>query len=217
MKRFTIFSSIVILTSCGGGGGFLSSNPEYNKESFIKDIELKNSVSYTKIENYGAYIPPQCYTKTQDLDGTIHNPCYTCHIQGKPPNFWNDIELQQFYNFPKLMLTNPYKNLFIDKTEFVKSILDEEIMRYVRTSNYFDKDGEIYLKKIMPKDWKGYIPDCYFNFDQDGFDINPKTKQYTGWVAYTYYPFLGTFWPTNGSTDDVLIRLPEVFREDKRC
>ncbi|MFP2930322.1 hypothetical protein ACLESO_35025 [Pyxidicoccus sp. 3LG] len=29
-----------------------------------------------------------------------------------------------------------------------------------------------------------------------------------------YKPFLGTFWPTNGSTDDVFIRLPVAFRQD---
>lgn len=61
----------------------------------------------------------------------------------------------------------------------------------------------------------GYIPDCYFHFDEDGFDKNPKTGEYSGWRAYRYYPFLGTFWATNGSTDDVLIRLPFPFRSDK--
>ncbi|WP_148282362.1 hypothetical protein [Corallococcus coralloides] len=29
-----------------------------------------------------------------------------------------------------------------------------------------------------------------------------------------YQPFLGTFWPTNGGTDDVYVWLPESFRKD---
>ncbi len=216
MKKYLLLS-LAFITSCGGGGGlpsFMESSPD--KESFIKELEQKNNISYTKVENFGAYIPPQCYTKTLDSDGTVHNTCYTCHTQGTPPNFWNDTDLQESYNFPEKMLKNPYINLFIDKTAFVNSISDQEIINYVRNSNYLDKDGEIILRKVMPRDWKGYVPDCYFNFDQDGFDKNPKTGEYTGWVAYRYYPFLGTFWPTNGSTDDVLIRLPQVFRQDKQ-
>lgn len=59
--------------------------------------------------------------------------------------------------------------------------------------------------------WNGYIPDCYHNFDKDGLDKNKKVN-YTGWVAFAYMPFLGTFWPTNASTDDVLIRLSKKFR-----
>ncbi len=215
MKFRYFILSFTLLSSCVGGGGNSFNLTNENKESFIKNLELKNGISYTKVENFGSYIPPQCYTKTQDNNGVIHNPCYTCHTQGKSPNFWNDTDLQESYNFPKQMLTNPYTNLFVDKTDFLKTISDQEIINYIRTSNYFDNDGEIYLKKIMPKNWNGYIPDCYFNFDQDGFDKNPKTNQFTGWVAYKYYPFLGTFWPTNGSTDDVLIRLPKIFRQDK--
>nr|BAL53313.1 hypothetical conserved protein [uncultured Aquificae bacterium] len=214
MKK-SLFLFVAFIGACGGRGG-LFALIEASKDSFIKELEQKNNISYTKVENFGAYIPPQCYTKTFDADGTLHNPCYACHIQPKPPNFWNDTELQEAYSFPESMLVNPYKNLFIDKSEFVKSISDQEIIKYIRTSNYFDKDGEIKLKKIMLKDWKGYVPDCYFNFDQDGFDKNPKTGEYTGWVAYRYYPFPGTFWPTNGSTDDVILRLPQVFRQDKQ-
>ncbi|WP_158298087.1 hypothetical protein [Hydrogenobacter thermophilus] len=37
------------------------------------------------------------------------------------------------------MLKNPYINLFIDKTAFVNSISDQEIINYVRNSNYLDK------------------------------------------------------------------------------
>ena len=34
-------------------------------------------------------------------------------------------------------------------------------------------------------------------------------------MAFSYKPFPSTFWPTNGSTDDVMIRLPEPYRSDK--
>src|SRR5690606_39472406 len=34
-------------------------------------------------------------------------------------------------------------------------------------------------------------------------------------LVFAYYPFPGTFMPTNGSSDDVLIRLPEAFRQIK--
>ncbi|MEJ5172853.1 MAG: hypothetical protein WHT47_03990, partial [Hydrogenothermaceae bacterium] len=105
--------------------------------------------------------------------------------------------------------------LFTDISSELSKISDQMVMEYVRQSNYFDKKGEIALKGSLPKDWQGYVPDCYFNFDSQGFDINPFTKQYTGWRAFQYYPFLGTFWPTNGSTDDVLIRLPAEFRQDE--
>jgi len=55
------------------------------------------------------------------------------------------------------------------------------------------------------------VPDARFQFDDEGFDRDPQGRL-TGWRAFGYYPFPSTFWPTNGSTGDVLIRLPEVFR-----
>ena len=73
-------------------------------------------------------------------------------------------------------------------------------------SKEWDIDGD--------KKWDGYIPDCYYNFDEEGFDRDTKGG-YSGWRAFGYYPFLGTFWPTNGSTDDVLVRLPMDFRKDE--
>ncbi|TMO83484.1 hypothetical protein CWC13_20075, partial [Pseudoalteromonas ruthenica] len=44
-------------------------------------------------------------------------------------------------------------------------------------------------------------------FDEMGF-----ARDGSGWVAFNYKPFPSTFWPTNGSTGDVMIRLPEAFR-----
>jgi hypothetical protein len=38
-------------------------------------------------------------------------------------------------------------------------------------------------------------------------------KDNSHWIAYNYKPFPSTFWPTNGSTGDAMIRLPNPFRE----
>ena len=46
-------------------------------------------------------------------------------------------------------------------------------------------------------------------FDGQGF-----ARDGSHWVAFNYKPFPSTFWPTNGSTDDVMIRLPVQFRTD---
>jgi hypothetical protein len=51
------------------------------------------------------------------------------------------------------------------------------------------------------------------SFDDSGFDIAPDRSE-TGWRAFAYYPFPGTFFPTNGSMDDVLIRLDPALRQD---
>ena len=58
------------------------------------------------------------------------------------------------------------------------------------------------------------MPDCYYRFDEQGFDRAPDGTS-SGWRAYGYYPFPGTFWPTNGSTGDVLIRLAEPLRQNQ--
>ena len=215
-KLFLLTSSVLLLISCGDEDNKEDFPPQENDvETYIKSLEKENGISYKEIKNLGAYIPSLCYTKTKDQNGKIHNSCYSCHTKGKIPNYINDSDLQLYYNFPKIMLKNPYTNLFTDKRQFVNNISDEEILSYIRKSNYFDTDGEIKLKKTLPKGWEGYIPDCYFNFDDEGFDIDPFKNEYTGWRAFRYYPFLGTFWPTNGSTDDVLIRLPKEFMQDE--
>lgn len=168
--------------------------------------------------NEYAYIVPQCYTKTTDKGGVVHNPCLTCHQEGVKPNFIDDAELQLAYAFPQAVLQNHWKNLFKDRTKAVAAIPDAEILAYIGQNNY-DKEK---LQKALQNPqkawdtnsngkWDGYVPDAYFDFDDVGFDRVPDGG-YTGWRAFAYYPFLGTFWPTNGSSDDVLIRLPEVFR-----
>ena len=182
-------------------------------KEYISKIEIEDNIDYSKNSNPTAYIPPMCYTKTVDASNKAHNPCYSCHTKGEKPNFLDDSDLQTHYEFPKSGKVNPWKNLF--STNKSKLYSDQEIETYIQENNYLDEKGEILLSKSLPSNWGGYIPDCYFHFDEDGFDKNPKTGEYSGWRAYRYYPFLGTFWATNGSTDDVLIRLPFPFRVDK--
>lgn len=188
-----------------------------HRESKLKSQRLGNLV---------AYIPPQCYTKTEDESGGVHNPCYTCHVVSQPPNFVNDLALQVAFDFPDYATENHWLNLFEDRTAQVAAISDEEIVEYVRNDNYMGPDGKIILsEKLSPPPtewdfdgdgrWGGYTPDCYFAFDEQGFDRDPDGS-YTGWRVFAYAPFPGTFWPTNGSTDDVLIRLSPSFRNDEQ-
>lgn len=186
-----------------------------HSDNYIVNLEKNNHINYNKISNTrGTYITSMCYTKTKtNHSNRLSNPCYSCHTKGKIPNYYNDSTLQKNYYFPKEMLKNPFSNLFKDRTEEVEKISDNEILKYVRESNYFLEKNIITLDKNLPSNWQGYRPDCYFNFDEEGFDHKPNGN-HTRWRAFRYYPFLGTFFPTNGSTDDVMIRLDKIFSED---
>ncbi|MFC3105293.1 hypothetical protein ACFOSU_15535 [Salinisphaera aquimarina] len=174
-----------------------------------------------------AYVPPQCYTKTTLADGSAANTCYSCHTNGRKPNFINDTDLQLAYDFANPMRTarkgNPWTNLFVDRSDVVAAVSDADILAYVRESNYRGPDGDIALADRLtrvPKGWdanrdghwSGFVPDVGFDFDNAGFD-HAANGDYTGWRAYAYTPLPGSFLPTNGSFDDVLIRLPEAFRQ----
>ena len=208
-----------ILTGCGGSSK-TDTNTTATTDITTLDIDIKSKT----LLNHTAYITSQCYTKTIDEHNQTHNPCYSCHRASIEPNYVNDENLQETNSFPTLATTNNWKNLFIDKSALVAKTTDSEINTYISQDNYKNSDGTIILanklKNIESKwdvnnnaKWDGYTPDCYFNFDDEGFDKDPNGA-YTGWRAFAYYPFLGTFWPTNGSTDDVLIRLPEIFQQD---
>ena len=91
-------------------------------------------------------------------------------------------------------------------------------------SNYEDADGNLILARQLADlpagwddngngRWDGYVPDAYYHFDTAGFDHAPN-GDYTGWRAFAYFPVPGAFMPTNGSTDDVLIRLPAAYQQD---
>ncbi|MEZ4731048.1 MAG: hypothetical protein R3E79_28340 [Caldilineaceae bacterium] len=169
-----------------------------NYDPLIKAIR---SIGQTR--NFEAGVPPQCYTKT---DG-IANPCWTCHVGAQGMNFQNDGALQEEYAFSDAALTNHWDNLYVDRSAAIAATSDAEMMDYIRTDNYTP------LRKALEKvpNYRGYIPDLDFTqgFDEEGFAVDGS-----GWRAIRYKPFLGTFWPTNGSTDDVFVRLPAIFRTD---
>ncbi len=174
--------------------------------------------------NETAYIPPQCYTKTQDAQQSVTNNCYVCHTRSREPNYLNDHNLQLRFSLPEPALTNPWRNFFEDRRERIAAVSDEAIRVLIGEDNYKDAAGRLLLAERLAGSpehwdangngrWDGFMPDCYFNFDREGFDRGPDGKD-TGWRAFAYYPFPGTFWPTNGSTDDLMIRLAEGLRQD---
>lgn len=176
----------------------------------------------SSLRNPTAYIPSQCYTRTKDAEGRVYNPCFTCHVDSRAPHYINDADLQTEYSFPAPALKNPWTNLFVDRRDAIARITDDEILAYIRTDNYLDAAGRNLLAArlaSLPAEWDvngngrwdGFTPDVAYNFDAEGFDTGADGGL-TGWRAFAYYPVNGTFWPTNGSTDDVMIRLPDAYR-----
>lgn len=217
-----IFFSVILLVTLTG----FSATPKTSENDTIGSaldeelVDLKSLV----LSNKTPYIPAQCYTNTEDGDESVHNPCYSCHTEPQRPNFTNDSDLQLSYIFPGEARKNPWSNLFKDREQALAELSNQAITEYIRTNNYLTVDGSIQLAEKLrdvPKAWdyddngvwEGYVPDAYFNFDEQGFDRQPDGG-YSGWRAFAYHPFLGSFWPTNGSTDDVLIRLPPSFQTD---
>lgn len=155
-----------------------------------------------QVNNPEAVIPPQCYTKT--TRGA--NPCWTCHTQSGSWLGKSDVELQEEYAFSDAGQTNHWTNLFEDRSAAIATISDAAALEYVRQDNYTA------LRRALGSrsDFRGYVPDLDLarGFDEAGF-----ARDGSGWRALRYKPFPGLFWPTNGSTDDVMIRLPAKFRE----
>lgn len=153
------------------------------------------------IVNREAVIPAQCYTKT---DG-IANPCWTCHTQRQGLNQMDDWRLQQQYAFSDVGKTNHWSNLFLEPETAPPSA--EAVRAYVRMDNYTPLKQAL---KMYPA-FSAWVPDLdiHAGFDDEGF-----ARDGSAWRALRYKPFPGTFWPTNGSTDDVMIRLPWPFRSD---
>ncbi|GAB4359744.1 MAG: hypothetical protein Kow0026_21580 [Oricola sp.] len=160
-----------------------------------------------RIYNPEAPVPPQCYTA---IKGT-HNPCYVCHQSNDDPtrtNFMQDGELQEAYNFSDAGLTNHYRNLFVDRSAAVAAVSDDDILAYIGEDNYSALAG--YLRD---REFGGWIPDLAgYEKGAAAFDEYGLARDGSSWVAFNYKPQPSTFWPTNGSTDDVLIRLPDRFR-----
>jgi hypothetical protein len=156
-----------------------------------------------------------CYTKTDGVD----NPCWTCHTTAHGSNPLADWALQQEYSFSDTARTNHWRNLFAGRAAEMATISDEEILSYIRQDNYQPLRRALSALRAAPPvpingtgssaAYEGYVPDL--DFDQ-GFDDDGFARDGSDWRAIRYKPFPGSFWPTNGSTDDVFIRLPRSFR-----
>jgi hypothetical protein len=160
--------------------------------------------SMGKTVNLEAPVPSMCYTKT---DG-VANVCWTCHTDSLDPNQMEDWELQEEYAFSDFALVNRWTNLFVDRSAAIAAIPDDEALAWIREDNYAP------LREALARfpDFPGYPLDLDL---RRGFDAEGFARDGSGWRAIRYKPFLGTFWPTNGSTDDVMIRLPPEFRETR--
>jgi len=221
LMKIALFFTIWIIVLFYGCDSASSEENNFAKNITPLSIDFKTTQA---LNNKAAYITSQCYTKTTDENNVSHNPCFSCHINSKEPNYIDDADLQTIYDMREYTKVNRFTNLFKDRTELVEAMSDEETLQYVREDNYKDDLNNLRLRKkltSLPVEWdvngdgvwNGYIPDCNFKFDETGFD-RYEDNTYSGWRAFAYYPFLGTFWPTNGSFDDVIIRLPQEFRED---
>ena len=155
------------------------------------------------IGNVEAGVPPQCYTRT----GANSNPCWTCHTSRNGRNQTDDWRLQQRYDFSDLGRTNHWTNLFQDRRAAIAGIGDAEALSYIRQDNY----AALRPALLAQAGYQGWVPDLDY---RQGFDAEGFARDGSDWRAFRYKPFPGTFWPTNGSADDVLIRLPARFRTD---
>ncbi|MDN3639346.1 hypothetical protein QWY82_11075 [Simiduia curdlanivorans] len=160
-----------------------------------------------RLLNREAPIPAQCYTKTEQR----YNPCYVCH-QAYPKdqyrmNRLDDAALQGTYMFSEVGTKNHWQNLFEDRQDYVAQVSDSAILKYINTDNYSPLKN-----RLEAQQWQGYLPDlAHYADPQKAFSENGLAKDGSHWVAFNYKPFPSTFWPTNGSTDDVIMRLPPAF------
>ncbi|MEW8538693.1 MAG: hypothetical protein AB2565_01400 [Candidatus Thiodiazotropha endolucinida] len=217
MKRtISIISPIVFVlaTACGGS----DSDSDRQNQALTFPTSYEKSVAGNLrpeetglVYNLEAIVPPQCYTKHE----ATYNPCLTCHQTytfGSRPNFMNDKALQAEYSFSEIGVSNHWQNLFEDRSEAVSQISDQEVIDYIYTDNY-----STLIEQLQSEPWEGPIPviqNLHLGagaFDDQGFALDGSH-----WVAFNYKPLPSTFWPTNGSTDDVMVRLPAAFRE-QRC
>ncbi len=230
VKKYLLVTFCLVFTGCEKQGQSLKTlaGPGVSSDHSVKDARLKpythldvlailrsDDSAMTKqldvapvhtVFNKESIIPPMCYTRTEGK----FNPCYVCHQDEKAgrENKMNDGELQSAYSFSDVGLTNQWENLFEDRRDKVDAISDEEIQAWVAEDNY-----SRLAERLRAENFEGWIPDLEnLQLAAEAFDSEGFAKDGSHWVAFNYKPFPSTFWPTNGSTDDVMIRLPEPFR-----
>ncbi len=168
------------------------------------DIPALAYMEHNEVYNPESVIPPQCYTKTNGKN----NPCYACHQSydrnENRPNQMGDGTLQGNYEFSDVGLTNSWKNLFVDRRELIADISDEAILEYIGEDNYTASTANGLPEEMQIEQ---------LSYPAEAFGEHGIANDGSGWVAYNYKPFPSTFWPTNGSTGDAMIRLPEAFQQ----
>jgi hypothetical protein len=161
-------------------------------------------MEHNEVYNPESVIPPQCYTKTNGKN----NPCYACHqsydSSENRPNQMGDGTLQGNYEFSDVGLSNSWKNLFVDRRELIAGISDEAILDYIGEDNYTVSTANGLPAEMQIKQ---------LSYPAKAFGEHGIANDGSGWVAYNYKPFPSTFWPTNGSTGDAMIRLPAAFQQ----
>ena len=202
------FSISLVIVSCNDTRS--TSNDDLDFVLPEVAVEERVEVGQFSLRNEEAPVPPQCYTKTEG----VHNPCYTCHQRYSDrdtvyrSNKLDDGSIQGAYAFSDIGVHNHWSNLFLDKTDWVAQISDEQILNYIDQDNYSGL-----RESLQESGWEGFVPDLK-NFENAAaaFDDNGFALDGSAWVAFNYKPLPSTFWPTNGATDDVVLRLPEKFR-----
>ena len=152
-----------------------------------------------RIGNVEAGVPAQCYAKTG-----VRNSCYVCHQTPHRLNQADDADLQSSYDFSPLRRSNPWTNLF--SAPKASELDTRTVLGWVRQDNY-----AALLKAAPPSNYRFWRPDIDL---AQGFDEQGYARDGSLWRAFRYKPFPGGFWPTNGSADEVMIRLPPALRED---
>lgn len=165
--------------------------------------------SQDPLVNQEALVPAMCYTEHEES----YNPCYVCHqdkiINQDRANTMDDGFLQNEYLFSAYAMTNNWSNLFKDRSTEVANISDTQVDAYVNQENYTSL-----ATLLESKGFIGYIPDLEdYHLGREAFNADGFAKDGSGWVAFNYKPLPSTFWPVNGSTDDVLIRLHKDYRK----
>jgi hypothetical protein len=210
VRLFFISITAISFTSACSDSNSQEKEPKVIEGSLSRDeIPALAYLEHNEIYNAESVIPPQCYTKT---DGD-KNPCYVCHqsyTDPSRPNFVKDGSLQGNYEFSDEGMTNSWKNLFKDRSKEIDAIDDNAIMEWVSQDNYSS-----FIKRLSnDPSWKGEMPEIKnLAYPKKAFYENGIAKDGSHWIAYNYKPLPSSFWPTNGSTGDAMIRLPKAFRE----
>ncbi|MFC3120334.1 hypothetical protein [Agaribacter flavus] len=183
-------------------------SPFSNVARLTEGIPAMAWIEQGELYNPEALIPSQCYTKTEGK----YNPCYVCHqsysASENKVNDLNDGFLQGTYGFSDEGRHNSWVNLFTDRTAYIDAMPDEQIIEYINTENYTQ------WQAWMDNNWTGVNPKLNdLHLGAAAFDDNGLAKDGSRWVAYKFKSLPSTFWPTNGSTNDVMIRLSPEFSE----